>query len=273
MYQKGSVLTRADEDRGELLRYVRQRWGAKALRLATEDSPPEVLPTGLPALDGVLGGGLPAGRITELRCAPTSGAASVAHSLVAATQRRERAAVHLDAARSYDPAAAARAGVDFSRLTIVRPGGPREALAAAATLARSGGFDLIVFDRLTAGYGDSVLSTWLGCMAPLLHRERTAMLLMCAAREGGGAYYGGAALAHLSTLSLAARRVGWRRGGSGSISGVRLEIRVAKSKLGAPGGRAELELPTGTLATLRSLSESESESESGARADGPGAGP
>ena len=152
----------------------------------------------------------------------------------------------LDASRSYDPPAAAGVGVDFARLTVVRPGDPVEALAAATALARSGGFNLVVFDCLGEGH-QGLLSTWLGCMATLLHNARTAMLVMAAPRDGAGAYHGGQALAHYSSVILAARRTGWARDHAGRLTGMRTHVRVVKNKTGAPGGCVELVAPVGVL--------------------------
>lgn len=235
-----------DEQRADLIRYVQKRWGGPhALRLASGGAAPVTLPTGFPELDKLLGGGLPTGRITTLRSGPTSGATTIAHTVVATAQRAERVPVYLDASHCYDPATGARVGVDFDRLTIVRPEDPIEALAIATTLARSGGFDLLVFDSLTLQH-QRLLSTWLACMATLLHAADTALLLLTSA-WGGDPYEGGQALAHYSSLILSAQREGWVRTPPGCIAGVRTRLSVVKNKTAPPGGAVELEVPTGAL--------------------------
>ncbi len=235
-----------DEQRADLIRYVQKRWGGPhALRLASGGAAPATLPTGFPELDELLGGGLPAGRITTLRSGPTSGATTIAHTIVATAQRAERVPVYVDAAHCYDPATGARVGVDFDRLTIVCPEDPVEALAVATTLARSGGFDLLVFDSLSAQH-QGMLSTWLACMATLLHAADTALLLL-ASTWGGESYPGGQALVHYSSLILSARRESLVRTPPGSIAGVRTRLNVVKNKTAPPGGAVDLEIPTGAL--------------------------
>lgn len=234
------------DDRETLVRYVQRKWGVAALRPASEGARLATLPTGLPALDDLLGGGIPAERITALHSRHSAGATTIAHTLVAATQRREQWPVWLDASHTYDPATAARVGVDFTRLTVVRPGDPVETLAAATTLVRSSGFDLIVFDRLAEEH-QGLVSTWLGCMVTLLHNARTALLILTTPVSQTGSFYGGRALGHYSSLTLSVRRVGWLRSPSESITGLRTRVTVLKSKTGAPGGSTEIEVHTGTL--------------------------
>ena len=234
------------EQREELIRYVQSKWGGpNALRLAGSDSPLTMLPTGLEALDDLLGGGLPAGRISTLRAGHSSGATTITHTLVAASQRREYVVVYVDAERSFDPASAVRSGVDLTRLTLVRPNDALEGLAIATTLARCKGFDLIVFDRLDASHEPHVLSTWLSCMATLLHGANTAMLLVAGPAGRGDAYHGGQALAHYSSVILAARRSGWLRDAADRVAGIRAIVRSIKNKTGTPPGEVELALHIG----------------------------
>lgn len=241
-----------DTQRTDLIRYVQKRWGGPhALRLAAGSSAHTTLPTGFSQLDDLLGGGLPVGRIITLRSSPTSGASTIAHTIVATTQRAERVPVYLDASHCYDPTTGARIGVDFDRLTIVQPDDPIEALAAATTLARSGGFDLIVFDSLGDAH-QGMLSTWLACMARLLHSAGTTLLLLASTRDGRSTYHGGQALAHYSSLILSARRESWLRGPLQNIIGVRTRLTVVKNKTAPPGGSVELQVHTGTLPSLTS---------------------
>ncbi|MDQ3856408.1 MAG: DNA recombination/repair protein RecA [Chloroflexota bacterium] len=225
-----------------LIHYVQQRWGGPhALRLASEPGQLTTLPTSFPQLDALLGGGLPAGRITTIRGGDSSGATSLLHSLAAECQRREYIPVYLDADYSFDPSSALRAGVDLPRLTLVRPQDPLESLAIAATLARSGGFDVILFDRLGAGHDQGLVSTWLGCMVTLLHKANTAMVVLTGqARED--TYYGGRALAHYSSVILATRRTGWLRDRAGDIVGIQATVNLVKQKTGSAQGQVELQV-------------------------------
>lgn len=115
------------------------------LRLAGREgfvpSPGEGLqPTGLPALDRVLGGGLPAAALIALEGA---GSWSLAAALLAGATVKGLAAA-VDDGSLYPPALAA-ARVDLDRLLVVHP--PQEALAqarAADLLLRPGSFALVL---------------------------------------------------------------------------------------------------------------------------------
>jgi hypothetical protein len=83
---------------------------------------PEMVPTGIPALDAALAGGLPRGCLTEI-CGPASSGrtAVLLAALAAATRRGEFCAV-VDASDALDPHSAAAAGVDLDHLLWVRCG-------------------------------------------------------------------------------------------------------------------------------------------------------
>jgi recombination protein RecA len=82
---------------------------------------PEMVSTGIPQLDA-LTGGLPRGCLTEI-CGPaSSGRTSVLLCALAhATQRGEVCSL-VDASNAFDPASAANAGMEMSRLLWVRCG-------------------------------------------------------------------------------------------------------------------------------------------------------
>lgn len=83
--------------------------------------PPEMLATGISALDE-LTGGLPRGRLTEIRGAASSGKTTVLVAALAAATRRHESCVLIDASDSFDPSSGAKAGMDFSKLLWVRCG-------------------------------------------------------------------------------------------------------------------------------------------------------
>jgi hypothetical protein len=82
---------------------------------------PEMVSSGIPRLDA-LTGGLPRGCLTEICGAASSGRTSVLLcALARATQRGEVCAL-VDASDAFDPASAAAAGMELSRLLWVRCG-------------------------------------------------------------------------------------------------------------------------------------------------------
>jgi hypothetical protein len=109
--------------------------------------------TGITSLDAMTGG-LPRSALTQI-CA--SGNASVGRttllvSTMAQVTRKQECCAWIDAADAFDPASAAAAGVDLSRLLWVRCDRSRrlkpleQAFKAADILVQNGGFGLIILD-------------------------------------------------------------------------------------------------------------------------------
>ncbi len=104
------------------------------------------LATGLPAVDRLLGGGFPRGRLAEIAGPVTSGRTSLALALLAETTRRGALASVIDAADAFDPSSADAAGIDLARVLWARPLGIAEALRCAEHVLGAGGFDLVIVD-------------------------------------------------------------------------------------------------------------------------------
>lgn len=101
--------------------------GALAHRIPSALSPQalverRVSPSGIAALDDLLGGGLPVGAITELVGTASSGRTSLALSAVAGIQQQDHFAAWVDAGDAFDPESAAASGVLLERLLWVRCG-------------------------------------------------------------------------------------------------------------------------------------------------------
>ena len=114
---------------------------------------PEMVSSGIPAIDG-LTGGLPRGCLTEI-CGPASSGRStlMLSALAAATRRGEFCAV-VDASDALDPQSAAATGIELDRLLWVRCGENshsaehrlEQLLRVTDLLLESGGFGLIALD-------------------------------------------------------------------------------------------------------------------------------
>ena len=102
--------------------------------------------TGIEAVDALLGGGFPRGRLTEITGALSSGRTSLAHALLAAATRAGEVAAVVDAADAFDAASAAAAGVDLARVRWARAPRPRAALRCAERLLEARGFGVVVVD-------------------------------------------------------------------------------------------------------------------------------
>ncbi|MGE5233581.1 MAG: hypothetical protein ACM3OB_05680 [Acidobacteriota bacterium] len=145
------------------------------------------LPTSLPALDRLLGGGLERGVLTELVGGRSSGRfAAVLAALAAATAAGEAAAL-VDLGGNLDPQAAAALGCDLERLLWVRPERMRDALLATELLLRSG-FPLVVLDLgtppLPGGSGPEPF--WVR-LARAADEHRAALLVASPYRASGTA--------------------------------------------------------------------------------------
>jgi len=141
---------------------------------ALERPTPEMVSTGVPAIDA-LTGGLPRGALTEIVGPASSGRSSLLISVLAQATARQEACALIDASDAFDPESAVAAGVDLERMLWVRcrvPGprvpGPCEAMAGnearagrkkidpgahveqalktADLLLQSGGFGVVVLD-------------------------------------------------------------------------------------------------------------------------------
>jgi hypothetical protein len=82
----------------------------------------EVIPTGVTAVDAVLGGGLPVGAVTEMIGAECSGRTTLALSFLAQLTRAERVCAWIDVSNALSPESAAASGIDLKRLLWVRCG-------------------------------------------------------------------------------------------------------------------------------------------------------
>ena len=91
-----------------------------ASRLEVRSSP-EMVSSGIPQLD-LLTGGLARGCLTEICGTPSSGRTSVLLSALARATARGEVCALVDASDAFDPASAAAAGMEMSRLLWVRCG-------------------------------------------------------------------------------------------------------------------------------------------------------
>ncbi len=156
------------------------------------------LPTGLAALDALLGGGLPRGRLSELQAPRGQGRTTLMRTLVAHTLATGRWVAIIDAQRTLAPADWARlaspsatgpgsigrtpppaknvglAELETSRLAVIRPQDPGRAPWCADVLLRSGAYALVVLDGVPALPRSIVLR-----LTRLAHDRQVVFLLAC----------------------------------------------------------------------------------------------
>jgi hypothetical protein len=101
--------------------------------------------SGLPWLDGILGGGWPRAALAELRGRRSSGRTSVLYASLARAIAAGETAALVDVGGALDPRAAAAAGIALPRLLWIRATAA-QALKAADLVVAAGGFDLVAVD-------------------------------------------------------------------------------------------------------------------------------
>ncbi len=165
------------------------------------------------------------GGITEVVGPPSSGRTSLLVSWLGAVTRAGAAAALVDADQAFDPASAARAGVDLSRLLWVRCGGRRDvALRAADLLVRCPGFALVALDL---GEAASPLPLAVAFRLKLAARRTGTALVIAAGRRLTGP---GASVA----LRTVRRALEWAGPGEASTRLARLgaEVQVLRARGG-----------------------------------------
>jgi recombination protein RecA len=122
-------------------------------------------PTGMPAVDAALGGGIPRGRITELTGPLAVGKTALLRQVVARVLHSGGWVAWIDARRTLAPAPWADVG---ERFVVIRPPDQKRSAWTADLLLRSGVFALVVID------GAPALSRVHGVRLGQLARERDA---------------------------------------------------------------------------------------------------
>lgn len=159
---------------------------------------------GIASLDALTDGGVAAGEPFLLVGAGSTGALTLALSLVRSAQNAGGDVAWLEASASFDPLAASFAGVDLERLLVVRVEDDELALAATV-VARSSAFVFVVADVVGARVSSETLGT-------VVTRARAAQvpLLVLADRPFARVAIPALELRTRDWLREGGRLVGWR---------------------------------------------------------------
>jgi hypothetical protein len=188
------------------------------------------LGTGVPALDDLLDGGFPRGRLSEIVGAPSSGRTSLACALLAEATRQGEAAAVIDLPDALHPEALWRAGAHLDRVLWVRPPSLPAAFKCTELVLIAGGFGLVVLDLGLQRIHSLPPAVW-----PRLQRAAkradTALIVLAPQRVAGS----------FSTLSLALtlQRARWGSGAWQMLEGFKVHMTLGRNRIGRFGSSAE----------------------------------
>jgi len=136
----------------DILKSIRKDYGSEAITTfrAEDIVPCKRTSSGILALDAILGGGVPDGRIIEVYGPESSGKTTVTLHMIAESQRLGNTCAYIDAEHAFDMIYAKKLGVNLEQLLYCNPECGEQALDIADSLVRSGAVSLIVVDSVAA---------------------------------------------------------------------------------------------------------------------------
>lgn len=128
---------------------VNKRWGAGTMMRASDPKLEIVrLPTGILAVDALIGGGFARNRHFEIFGSAGVGKNYVCNKLMATTQQNGGRCAFIDVEKTFDPRFAAHTGLDLDQLVYHKQKHGPQVVDFTETLLRSGLFDVIILDSI-----------------------------------------------------------------------------------------------------------------------------
>jgi len=210
------------------------------------------IPTGMPALDNMLGGGIPRQAVTELFGYQSSGKTYISQRIIAHAQTLGYSCGFIDAEFSYDPIWSANVGINTKDLIVSRPDTGERALDILLALCEQG-VDLVVLDSIaallpTAEAKEGMDHLSIGLQARLMNQlfrklapanDKTAVILINQIRAGIGGYItrdalpGGKGQEFFSRIMVRVKK-GETIGDQKSPQGFFIEMKAEKNKTYTP---------------------------------------
>lgn len=221
----------------ETLEAFGKRWNKRQADLVFEpedaELKPGVIEFNIPALNELLGGGIPRGRTSIFMGAEAAGKTLLSQLVIAAAQRKGGTAVFIDAERTYDPKWFALTGVDLDpkKLAIVRPDSLEQTFDLAEDAMKTVQPDVLVIDSVASLVPQAMLDvemtkqdfrglaarkTTEGVKKLTLANKATALIIINQMRMDMGVTFGnpekmpgGRGLRHAASVIIRIRRGQW----------------------------------------------------------------
>lgn len=255
----------------DALKKLRKQYGEGAILF--EDTLPEkvdTIPSGSYALDYVLGGGLPRGRLIEIFGQESSGKSTLCSFIIAQVQKRGGKCVYIDAEQAFDAEYAGKIGVDTKKLYLAQVGTLEEGMDVIRAFVSTNDIDLIVVDSVAAlapkdeiereemlkdtmGLQARKLGTSLRILSPMIGKSKTIVIFINQTRDKIGIVYGnpettpgGKALKFFSSVRLNVRKGEKYLGKDDEQIGNEITITAVKNKVAPPFRKRSISLYYGT---------------------------
>lgn len=227
----------------------------------------KVILTGSLALDNIMGGGIPIGRIIELYGWESSGKSLILYSILAQCQKAGGVAILSDAEKAYIPQWGEMHGIDNSKLLYSSPNSVedffRVLVKVMEAVHRGNTFAVFGLDSVAAlcseednldggGYHTKraiMMSRGLSTLCRDFHKFNMALIFVNQLRDkmGGGLIKeettpGGNSIKFFASLRL--KTIGKKadKGEDGNTQGITTKVKVVKSKICIPHRVAEIYL-------------------------------
>lgn len=268
MKKEKKVEVEVKEDKvGDALAKLQKKYGANVLMEVGKEIDFKVdwASTGCFALDEVIGGGLPRGRIIEVFGAESGGKSTLALFLMAQMQKRGGRVALIDAENAFDGAYAANIGLDINKLLVSQPATLEESMDIVKELVETSMIDIIVVDSVSALVpkseieGEDFMKDTMAVQARLMSRalrilsgpiskSKTVVIFINQIRDKVGVFYGaktttsgGRALKFFSSVRIEVSKGDKILKGEVQI-GNEIVVTAVKNKVGFPWKKTKLDL-------------------------------
>lgn len=268
MKKEKKVEVEVKEDKvGDAMSRLQKKYGANVLmEIGKEvDFKVDWASTGCFALDEVIGGGLPRGRIIEVFGAESGGKSTLSLFLMAQIQKRGGRVALIDAENAFDGSYATNIGLDINKLLVSQPATLEESMDIVKELVETSMIDIIVVDSVSALVpkseveGEDFMKDTMAIQARLMSRalrilsgpiskSKTVVIFINQIRDKVGVFYGaktttsgGRALKFFSSVRLEVSKGDKILKGETQI-GNEIVVTAVKNKVGFPWKKTKLDL-------------------------------